>query len=183
MLRSPRAVSPRSRQVRAFLPQPAGREQGGNPTCAQSAVSGKFSVTKFAATFPDADPPRSCALRERPDKAAERLSCVASEGWARGDLTRLPRRVSSWSAPALAWTGPSSRVASSVSHHLPSLGRLLLFGWSSRPSSSWSPLFGGRQSAALPDWSFCGAQRLGKAATLVSSRWSLCPQVHAGHVP
>ena len=36
----------------------------------------------------------------------------------------------------------------------------------------WSPLFGGRQSAALPDWSFCGAQRLGKTAALVPSRWS-----------
>ena len=37
----------------------------------------------------------------------------------------------------------------------------------------WSPApcgWSGRPSAALPDWSFCGAQRLGKAAT-----W--CPQV------
>ena len=33
--------------------------------------------------------------------------------------------VSSWSVTALAWTGPTSRVASSVSHHLPPLGRLL----------------------------------------------------------
>ena len=41
-----------------------------------------------------------------------------------------------------------------------------------RPWSSWSPLFGGRQSAALLDWTFCGAQRLGKTATLVPSRWS-----------
>ena len=58
------------------------------------------------------------------------------------------------------------------STQLLSLGRLLLFGWPGRPSSSWSPLFGDRQSAALPDWSFCGAQRLGKTATLVPSRWS-----------
>ena len=49
-------------------------------------------------------------------------------GWARSNLTRLPRPVSSWSATALAWMGPSSRVASSVSHHLPSLGRLLPAG-------------------------------------------------------
>ena len=42
-------------------------------------------------------------------------------------------------------------------------------GWSGRPSSSWSPLLGGRQSAALPDWSSCGAQSLGKTATLVPS--------------
>ena len=32
-----------------------------------------------------------------------------------------------------------------------------------------------RQSAALPDWSCCGAQRLGKTATL---RWSFCTQAH-----
>ena len=38
-----------------------------------------------------------------------------------------------------------------------------------RPSSSWSPLIGGRQSAAVPDWSSCGSQYLGEAAT-----W--CPQ-------
>ena len=43
-------------------------------------------------------------------------------------------------------------------------------GWSGRPSSSWSPLLGGRQSAALPVWTFCGAQYLGKTATLVPSR-------------
>ena len=57
-------------------------------------------------------------------------------------------------------------------------GSLAPCGWSGRPSSSWSPLFGGRQSAALPDWSCCGAQYLGKAAT-----WCLqvvfCPQAQA----
>ena len=37
---------------------------------------------------------------------------------------------------------------------------------------SWSPLVGGRQSADLPDWSCCGAQRLGKTSTLVPSRWT-----------
>ena len=40
------------------------------------------------------------------------------------------------------------------------------------PSPSLSPLFGGRQSAALPVWTFCSAQFLGKTATLVPSRWS-----------
>ena len=49
-----------------------------------------------------------------------------------------------------------------------------------RPSSSWSPLFGGGQSAALPDWSFCGAQRLGKTATWCP-QVVFCPQAHAGH--
>ena len=57
---------------------------------------------------------------------------------------------------------------------LMSLGR---FPWSlgNRPSSSWSPLFDGRQSAALPDWTSCRAQSLGKTATLVPSRWSFLP--------
>ena len=77
----------------------------------------------------------------------------------RGERQRSPGRVCSSGAP-------------SVSHHLSSLGRLPLRGWSGRPSSSRSPLFGDRQSAALPDWSFCGAQSLGKTATLVPSRWS-----------
>ena len=102
---------------------------------------------------------------------SEGTSAQGGRGWAGGNLTRLPRPVSSWRATALAWTG-SSRVASSVSHHLPSLGRPPLRGWSGRPSSSRSPLFGDRQSAALPDWSFCGAQGNGKTATLVPSRWS-----------
>ena len=42
--------------------------------------------------------------------------------------------------------------------------------WSGRSSSSWSPLFGGRQSAALPVWTFSGAKNLGKTGT-----W--CPPV------
>ena len=35
----------------------------------------------------------------------------------------------------------------------------------SRQSSSWSPLSGDRQSAALSDWSPCGAQYFGKTAS------------------
>ena len=87
-------------------------------------------------------------------------------------LLGFPRPVSSWRATALAWTGVLFGRTPSVSHHLSSLGRLPLRGWSGRPSSSRSPLFGDRQSAALPDWSFCGAQGNGKTATLVPSRWS-----------
>ena len=98
-----------------------------------------------------------------------------------GNFTRLPRPVSSWRATALAWTGALFGRSPSVSHHLPSLGRLPLRGWSGRPSSSRSPLFGDRQSAALPDWSFCGAQGNGKTATLVPSRVVFCPQALAGH--
>ena len=66
-------------------------------------------------------------------------------GWAGGSASLSSPAVDSWSATAIAWTGPSSQVASSVSHHLPSLGRPLLHGLPGRPSSSWSPLFGGRQ--------------------------------------
>ena len=40
------------------------------------------------------------------------------------------------------------------------LGRPLLRGKPGRPSPSWSPLFCGRQTAALPVWTFCGAHRL-----------------------
>ena len=89
-----------------------------------------------------------------------------------GNLTRLPRPVSSWRATALAWTGPSSRVASSVSHHLPPLGRLPPAWVVTSPvaflvaTPRWPP------AAALPVWTFCGAQYLGKTATLVPSRWS-----------
>ena len=99
-------------------------------------------------------------------------SAQGGRGLARGNLTRLPRPVSSWRATAFAWTGPSSRVASSVSHHLPPLGRLPP-AWVVRSpvaflvaTPRWTP------AAALPVWTFCGAQYLGKAATLVSSRWS-----------
>ena len=53
---------------------------------------------------------------------------------------------------------------------------LLFLAWwrkrTFRPSPSWSPLLGGRQTAALPVWTFCGAQRPKKTATLVPSRWS-----------
>ena len=105
-------------------------------------------------------------------QTAERRSCVTSEGWAGGNFTRLPRPVTSCSATALAWTGPSSRVASSVSHHLPSLGRPLLRGWPGRPSPSWSSLFDDRQPAALPDRSFSWGAEPRKTATLVPSRGS-----------
>ena len=55
-------------------------------------------------------------------------------------------------------------------------------GWSGRPSPSWSPLFGGRQTAALLVWTFCGAQRLGKAATW-RSQVVFLPAGTKGHVP
>ena len=49
------------------------------------------------------------------------------------------------------------------------------------PVTFWSPLFGGRQSAALPNWTFCGAQYLGKVATWCP-QVVFCPQAHAGHM-
>ena len=69
------------------------------------------------------------------------------------------------------------------STQLVSLG-LLLFEWPGRPSSSWSLLFGDRQSTALRYWSSRGAQRLGKTATtLVPSRWSFAPSPSLGGPP
>ena len=49
-----------------------------------------------------------------------------------------------------------------------------------RLSPSPSPLLGGHQTAALPAWTFCGAQYLGKAATWCP-QVVFCPQAHAGH--
>ena len=43
-----------------------------------------------------------------------------------------------------------------------------LNGWPVRPSPSWSPLFGGRQTAVLPVWTFCPAQRAREGRCLVS---------------
>ena len=91
-------------------------------------------------------------------------------GWTGGSASFSSQPVGSCSLTTIAWTG--ALFGRTPSHHLPTLGRLHLRGWSGRPSSSRSPRFGDRQSAALPDWSFCGVQRLGKTATLVPSRWS-----------
>ena len=67
---------------------------------------------------------------------------VVRAGWAaKSYLSRTPLAVTTWSTTRNT------------------LGPLLLFGWP-----------GGHQSAALLDWTFCGAQYLGKVAT-----W--CPQV------
>ena len=78
----------------------------------------------------------------------------------RGERQRSPGRV------------PSLGCTLSVSRHLPPLGRLLP-AWVVRSpvvflvaTPQWPP------AAALPVWTFCGAQYLGKIATLVPSRWS-----------
>ena len=48
--------------------------------------------------------------------------------WSRGNLTRLPRPVSSWSCTAIAWTSDLFGRTLSVFHHLSSLGRLFSVG-------------------------------------------------------
>ena len=73
--------------------------------------------------------------------------------------------------PRPVQTGGGRSVTPS-STQLVTLGRLLLFGWSGRPSSSWSPLLGGCQPLRCRSGLFCSAQFLGKTATLVPSRWS-----------
>ena len=46
---------------------------------------------------------------------------------------------------------------------------------------AWAPLLGGRQSAALPDWSFlCGAEAR-EDRHLGALKVVFCPQAHAGH--
>ena len=60
--------------------------------------------------------------------------------------------------PRPVQTGGGRSVTPS-STQLVSLGRLLIFGWPG------SPLFGDRQSAALPDLSSCVSKYLGKTAS------------------
>ena len=104
--------------------------------------------------------------------------CNLRRGWAGGNLTRLPRPVSSWRATALAWTGPSSRVASSVSHHLPPLGRLPPARVVRSPvaflvaTPRWPP------AAALPVWTFCGAQPAGRPPPWCP-QGGFCPQAQS----
>ena len=66
-------------------------------------------------------------------------------------LSRTLLPVTTWSTTRNTFTThPSGAIA---------LGRLLLCGYTGRPSPSWSPLLGGRQTAALPDWSFLAGRR------------------------
>ena len=95
-------------------------------------------------------------------------------------LLGFPRPVTSWSATALVWTAPLLGSP----HPYPTICRL----WIASPLRVVrSPVvflvatLGGRQSAALPDCSCCGAQRLGKTATWCPQVVS-CPQAQAGHV-
>ena len=59
-------------------------------------------------------------------------------GWAGAAPRSAPQPVTSWSCATIAWTSAVFGRTLSVSHHLPSLGRLPPCGWSGRPSSSWS---------------------------------------------
>ena len=70
------------------------------------------------------------------------------------ECRRFPLLAYNQRPPRLVQTG-GGRSATLPSTQLVALGRLLLFGWPRRPSSSWLPLFGDRQSAALPNWTFC----------------------------
>ena len=81
---------------------------------------------------------------------------------ARGEPQRPPRPVQ---------TG-GGRSVTPLSTQLVSLGRLLLFG---------SPLFGDRQSAALPDWSFLWGAEAREDRHLGALKVVFCGQAHAGH--
>ena len=99
--------------------------------------------------------------RRRPSRArGGRQGCT--------ECRRFPLRAYNKLPPRPAQTGGGRSVTPS-STQLVSLGRLLLFGYPGRPSSSWWSLFGDRRSAP-PDWTSCGAQYLGKTATR-------CPQL------
>ena len=75
----------------------------------------------------------------------------------------------------------SGRSVSPSSTQLVSLGRPLLRGKSGRPSSSWSPHFGDRLSAALPDWTFARGSEAREDRHLGALKVVFCPQAHAGH--
>ena len=98
--------------------------------------------------------------------------CNLRRGWAGGNLTRLPRLVSSWRATTIAWTGAFSRAHSvrippSAVSGSPAPLRVVRSPVAFLVATPrWPP------AAALPVWTFCGAQYLGKTATLVPSRWS-----------
>ena len=82
------------------------------------------------------------------------------------ECRRFPLRAYEQRLPRQVQTGGGRGT------QLVSLGRLLLFGQPGRPvvflvaTRRWPP------AAALPVWTFCSAQYLGKTATLVPSRWS-----------
>ena len=104
---------------------------------------------------------------------------VTPRGWAVGvpysaATARTSLRVGA--VPQSLCAAPSRGCGRTYPHTaLSRAGSPAACGWSGRPSPSWSPLLGGRQTAALPVWTFFAAQRLGKAATCVL-RWSFCPQ-------
>ena len=105
---------------------------------------------------------------------------MASEGWARGNLTRLPRPVSPWSATALAGTSAHFGRALSVSHHLPSLGRLPLRVVRSSvaflvTTLRWPPV---RCVARLV---FVWGAVPPEDRHLGALKVVFCPQAHAGH--
>ena len=86
----------------------------------------------------------------------------------------------SCSLTTIAWTGAFSRAHSvriqpsavSGSPAPPWVVRSPVVSLVATPR--WSP------ATALPDWSFCGAQRLGKTGTLVPSRWSFARRHRLG---
>ena len=92
-------------------------------------------------------------------------------GWGQC-LTQLPSPLDRGDPQRSPGQAPSLARTLSVSHHLPSLGRLLLSG------SQVARRLPGRHSSVTASPLRCrtglsrGAQRLGKTATLVPSRWS-----------
>ena len=90
-----------------------------------------------------------------------------------------PQPVSSWRTTTIAWTSALFGRTPSVSHHLPSRGRLLPAG------GQVARRLPGRHSSVtaspLPDWTSCGAQRVGKTATWCP-QVAFCPLGHAGRI-
>ena len=174
MLRRRRAVSARSRQVQAFLQQRKQRARWKSHVRVQSARSTvcrgflrRRSPTLLIHIDVQGKSGGTSALRMRALRNA-RQGCGAVELRSLGrlgqdNLTRLPRPVTSWSATALAWTSALFGRTLSVSHHPPSLGRLLPAGGqvarrlpghqssvAASPLRCWTGLLEGRSTSGGP---------------------------------
>ena len=106
---------------------------------------------------------------------------VASEGWARGNLTRLPQPVRSWRTTTIAWTGASSRV------HSVRIPPSAVFGSPAPPWVAGSPVaflvatprWPPDRCAAGLDFLWGAVPREGRH--LGALKVVFCPQAQAGH--
>ena len=114
-------------------------------------------------------------LHESPSTRTGCRRHVTTKGWAVGvpySAATARTRLRNGEVPQRLCAAPSSRPRSHVPTHCSFHKRWVARSFVGSPvaflvATPWWP-----PAAALPVWTFCGAQYLGKAATLVPSRWS-----------